>query len=129
MTGCPFCKVAAENCTSGTSPVLSFRDQYPVTPGHTLVIPRRHIATWFEATPEEQSAIFTLVEQVKAELDAEFHPDGYNIGINIGDAAGQTVPHLHVHVIPRYRGDVDDPAHTVGGAVCAQDFGQRIAGP
>lgn len=67
------------------------------------------MATWFEATPEEQTAIFQLVEEVKRKLDAELKPDGYNIGINAGEAAGQTVMHLHVHVIPRYRGDVDDP--------------------
>lgn len=84
-------------------------DLYPVSPGHTLVIPRRLIATWFEATPEEQAAIFQLVDEVKRKLDAEHSPDGYNIGINAGEAAGQTVMHLHVHVIPRYRGDVDDP--------------------
>jgi diadenosine tetraphosphate (Ap4A) HIT family hydrolase len=81
----------------------------PVSPGHTLVVPRRVVATWFDASPEERTAIVALVDEVKSILDARHHPDGYNIGIDAGEAAGQTVMHLHVHVIPRYRGDADDP--------------------
>ena len=88
---------------------FAIRDGFPVSPGHTLVIPRRLVATWFEATREEQLAVLELVDVVKAQLDAELKPDGYNIGINAGVAAGQTVMHLHVHLIPRYRGDVADP--------------------
>jgi superfamily II DNA or RNA helicase/diadenosine tetraphosphate (Ap4A) HIT family hydrolase/SOS-response transcriptional repressor LexA len=96
---------------------FAIRDGYPVTPGHTLVIPFRHVVTWFDATREEQSAILALVDDVKGQLDCGvLHPDGttripdgYNVGFNAGEAAGQTVMHLHVHVIPRYAGDVDDP--------------------
>lgn len=88
---------------------FAVRDGYPVSSGHTLVVSRRLIKTWFDATPEEQAGIMALVAQVKASLDAELAPDGYNIGMNAGDAAGQTVPHLHVHVIPRYKGDMPDP--------------------
>ncbi|HQP35366.1 MAG TPA: DEAD/DEAH box helicase family protein, partial [Polyangiaceae bacterium] len=88
---------------------FAIRDGFPVTEGHTLVIPKRVVATWFEATREEQRAILDLVELVKRQLDEELHPDGYNVGFNDGEAAGQTVMHLHVHVIPRYRGDMDDP--------------------
>ena len=81
-----------------------------MSPGHTLVVPRRLIAGWFEATPDERRAIFDLVDEVRKQLDAGTpQPDGYNIGVNVGEAAGQTVMHLHVHVIPRYRGDVADP--------------------
>ena len=80
-----------------------------MTRGHTLVVPFREVPTWFEATQEEQAAILELVDRVKEQLDAELHPDGYNVGFNVGEAAGQTVMHLHVHVIPRYRGDVPDP--------------------
>ncbi|MFO7653189.1 MAG: DEAD/DEAH box helicase family protein [Candidatus Krumholzibacteriia bacterium] len=109
MAPCPFCHLEDKHVVAGSALAVAVQDGYPVTPGHTLVIPRRHIATWFEASPEEQKALFDLVEQVKAKLDAELHPDGYNIGMNVGEAAGQTVPHLHIHVIPRYRGDVDDP--------------------
>lgn len=83
-------------------------DRFPVSPGHTLVIPRRLVATWFDATPKEQAALMRLVDEVKKQLDAALRPDGYNVGFNAGDAAGQTVMHLHVHVIPRYRGDVPD---------------------
>lgn len=88
---------------------FALRDGFPVSPGHTLVIPKRLVATWFDATRDEQRAIFDLVDEVKRQLNAELRPDGYNIGINVGEPAGQTVMHLHVHVIPRYRGDVDDP--------------------
>jgi len=88
---------------------FAIRDSYPVTEGHTLVIPLRPVATWFEATRSEQTAILQLVDVVKKELDEKFSPDGYNVGFNAGTAAGQTVPHLHVHVIPRYEGDSDDP--------------------
>lgn len=80
-----------------------------MTRGHALVVPKRVVATWFEATREERIAIMDLIDEVKGRLDAEHTPDGYNIGINAGEAAGQTVMHLHVHVIPRYRGDVEDP--------------------
>jgi diadenosine tetraphosphate (Ap4A) HIT family hydrolase len=89
---------------------FAIRDAYPVTPGHTLVIPRREFADWFDATPSERAAIFALVDTIKAQLDArDDPPDGYNIGINAGAAAGQTVFHLHVHVIPRRHGDMADP--------------------
>jgi diadenosine tetraphosphate (Ap4A) HIT family hydrolase len=84
-------------------------DGFPVSPGHTLIVPRRVVASWFEATREEQHALLALMDDVKALLDVRFAPDGYNIGINAGEAAGQTVMHLHVHLIPRYRGDVADP--------------------
>lgn len=88
---------------------FAIRDGFPVSPGHTLVVTRRLVATWFEATPEEQAAVMALVNEVKRRLDESHRPDGYNVGFNAGDAAGQTVPHVHVHVIPRYRGDRADP--------------------
>ncbi|WP_272425260.1 DEAD/DEAH box helicase family protein [Polyangium jinanense] len=105
----PFLKIPPSNWIASNALAFAVPDLYPVSRGHTLVIPRRLIATWFDATPEEQAAIFQLVGEVKRKLGAELSPDGYNIGINAGEAAGQTVMHLHVHVIPRYRGDVDDP--------------------
>lgn len=88
---------------------FAFRDPHPVSPGHTLVVTRRVTPDWFSATPEERAAVLELVEEVKRQLDEELHPDGYNVGFNAGEAAGQTVMHLHVHVIPRFRGDMDDP--------------------
>ena len=89
---------------------FAIRDAFPVSPGHTLVVPRRLFASWFEATAEERAAIFDLVDAVRRQLDASpSPPQGYNVGINVGAVAGQTVAHLHVHVIPRYPGDVADP--------------------
>lgn len=85
------------------------RDAFPVSPGHTLIVPRRHVASWFDATPEERSAMLGLLDDVKAALDRDLRPAGYNVGFNLGDAGGQTVMHLHLHVIPRFPGDVDDP--------------------
>lgn len=88
---------------------LVIRDQFPVSPGHTLIIPRRHIASFFESNAEERSQILSLLEAAKLQLDEEFRPAGYNIGINDGGAAGQTVMHLHLHLIPRFEGDSLDP--------------------
>ena len=88
---------------------VAARDSYPVSKGHTLIIPRRHVASFFETTEEERHAMLKLLDEVKALLDSEHKPDGYNIGINNGPAAGQTVMHLHMHLIPRYAGDRPDP--------------------
>ncbi len=104
-----FLQRPASDHVAANSLAFAIRDGFPVSPGHTLVIPRREIATWFDASREEQHALMELVGEVKALLDAHYHPDGYNIGINVGAAAGQTVMHLHVHVIPRYKGDMADP--------------------
>lgn len=105
----PFLSVPESEWVASNPLAFAIRDRYPVSPGHTLVIPRRPVATWFEATPEEQRALFELVEVVKRELDDTLKPQGYNVGFNVGEAAGQTVFHLHVHVIPRFTGDVADP--------------------
>ena len=105
----PFLQIPQEALLAFNALAFAIRDGFPVTPGHTLVVPRRLVATWFEATREEQVAMLELVEVLKAQLDAELHPDGYNIGINVGAAGGQTVMHLHLHLIPRFAGDVPDP--------------------
>lgn len=84
-------------------------DEFPVNNGHTLLLPQRHCADTFSLTTEEWADLFSLLRQTKEYLDNEFHPDGYNIGINNGEAAGQTIFHLHIHVIPRYAGDVENP--------------------
>ena len=113
--GCPFCGVASPVLESDLA--VALEDRYPVAPGHLLVVPRRHVAEYFAATPEEKSALWALVEEAKAHLDRTRKPDGYNLGVNVGAAAGQTVFHLHVHVIPRYRGDMSDPAGGVRGVI------------
>jgi diadenosine tetraphosphate (Ap4A) HIT family hydrolase len=106
---CPFCNLPQERIIDSNDLALVIRDGYPASPGHTLVMPKRHIGSWFEIAPEEQSAMLILLERAKAVLEEEFKPDGYNIGINDGPTAGQTVPHLHMHLIPRYKGDQEDP--------------------
>jgi diadenosine tetraphosphate (Ap4A) HIT family hydrolase len=88
---------------------IALWDGYPVSPGHALIIPRRHIPSFFDATEPEQSALIALVNAARPLIDQRHRPDGYNVGINIGAAAGQTVFHLHIHVIPRFLGDVDEP--------------------
>ncbi len=84
-------------------------DNYPVTEGHVRIISKREIPTWFDSTEDEQRAIMSLLGKMKLYLQEKYDPDGFNIGINNGEAAGQTIPHLHVHLIPRYEGDMDDP--------------------
>jgi len=106
---CPFCRLPADRITAQDPHCLTIRDGYPVSPGHTLIIPKRHVASFFETTAEEREAILKALDQAKRALDAEFAPAAYNIGINDGPAAGQTVGHLHIHLIPRYEGDQADP--------------------
>lgn len=108
-SSCPFCADLAAATLGGNDLAFYFEDRYPVGRGHTLIVPRRHVATYFEATAAEQVAMWGLLDEAKARLDALHQPDGYNIGINVGAAAGQTVFHLHVHLIPRYDGDMADP--------------------
>jgi diadenosine tetraphosphate (Ap4A) HIT family hydrolase len=86
--------------------VLGLWDRHP---GHALLIPIRHVRTWFEASSEEQASLVRATEFARAAIDSTAPADGYNIGINSGEAAGQTIFHLHVHVIPRRQGDVIDP--------------------
>ncbi|MFO0556328.1 MAG: HIT family protein [Polyangiaceae bacterium] len=117
---CPFCALEESTFLLATDTVVAIRDLHPVSPGHTLVLPRRHVVTYFDATWDEQQALWRAVAEVKRRLDAESSPDGYNVGFNAGEAAGQTVPHLHVHVIPRYRGDVEDPRGGVRGVVAGK---------
>jgi len=88
---------------------FSARDSYPASPGHTVVIPRRHVSSFFDLTPEEVAACMGLIKEEKKNIDEEFNPDGYNIGLNVGPAAGQSIFHVHIHIIPRYKGDVENP--------------------
>ena len=106
---CVFCTLPRERVRLENVHAIAIRDGYPISPGHTLIIPRRHIASVFEATAGEWLEFLVLMDLAKQVLEEEFHPDGYNIGINDGAAAGQTIPHLHLHLIPRYEGDRDDP--------------------
>ena len=106
---CPFCTVPHDRILFESDTALAIRDAFPVSPGHTLIVPRRHIASAVEATSEEFAAIWSLLAEVRAHTVRELKPDGFNVGINDGRAAGQTVMHLHVHLIPRFAGDCSDP--------------------
>ena len=111
MNDCPFCNInnAKDDIVWESKHSIAILDRYPVSTGHTLVIPKRHIKSYFDLTQDEVDELWDSVKNVKEALNYMYEPDGYNIGINIGEAAGQTIPHCHIHVIPRYNGDVEDP--------------------
>lgn len=115
---CPFCKVESERELIASTPLsIAFFDGFPVSPGHTLIIPRRHVASFFDLTKDEQKDMLTLADNVKSIIDDIYHPDGYNVGVNVGEAAGQSVLHVHLHLIPRYKGDVSNPRGGVRGVI------------
>lgn len=105
---CIFCTLPDSSIIDQNELGMAVRDIFPVNPGHTLIMPKRHVSSYFELTDDEVLALMQLLRRAKQAIDAEFKPDDYNIGINNGPLAGQTVPHVHIHVMPRYRGDVDD---------------------
>lgn len=113
----PFLGIPEEQWLASNRLAFAVYDRYPVSPGHALVIPRREVPDWLAASQDERSALIDLVGDVLAILQRERSPDGFNVGFNLGNAAGQTVGHLHVHVIPRYAGDVDDPTGGVRGVI------------
>lgn len=106
---CPFCNPDPSQLAFERPSFFGLWDGFPVSPGHMLVIPRRHLPSWFDATTDQQAALLEGIELARREILLRYKPDGFNIGINISPAAGQTVFHLHLHVIPRYAGDVPDP--------------------
>jgi len=106
---CPFCSLPQERVVHSSELGVVIRDAFPISPGHTLVVPRRHVGSFFELLPNERNQLLDLLDLARQGLDAELNPGGYNIGVNDGAVAGQTVPHLHIHLIPRYRGDQQDP--------------------
>lgn len=113
---CPFCNLEREKIIESR---LSFAiyDNFPVNKGHALIIPQRHIGSFFDLSTEEQSDCILILNKVKQIIQEKYNPDGFNIGININEAAGQTVPHVHIHIIPRYNGDVDEPRGGVRGVI------------
>jgi diadenosine tetraphosphate (Ap4A) HIT family hydrolase len=104
---CPFCAPSRYISENGLAYVIA--DKFPVNPGHLLIITKRHTAYFFPTTEQERIALFSLLDTAKHYLDGEYAPAGYNVGINAGAAAGQTGPHVHVRLIPRYSGDMDTP--------------------
>ena len=106
---CPFCSISPSRIIDEDDLVFAIRDGFPVSPGHTLIIPRRHVSSFFAISGQERSSLMWLLDRARSALEREYTPATYNIGINDGPAAGQTVNHLHIHLIPRYAGDRDDP--------------------
>jgi diadenosine tetraphosphate (Ap4A) HIT family hydrolase len=115
---CPFCKASEEVLRNDLA--FAIYDRAPVTPGHVLIIPRRHVADWFDTTPQEKTAMLALLEQSRILLRHERRPDGFNFGVNCGEVAGQSIFHVHMHLIPRYRGDMNDPLGGVRGVIPAR---------
>ena len=112
---CPFCR--SQEIVIENEWAYADYDSYPVSPGHCLIITRRHVAEYFQATEEEKAAIWALVDEMKVIIDRDYKPDGYNVGVNIGVAGGQSVPHIHIHMIPRYKGDMENPRGGVRGVI------------
>ena len=106
---CPFCTLPDNRIVEENERAVLILDGFPVSPGHSLIIPKRHVGSFFEITDIERAALFKLLDRAKALVSDLHQPDGFNIGINDGAAAGQTVPHLHIHLIPGYYGDLADP--------------------
>jgi diadenosine tetraphosphate (Ap4A) HIT family hydrolase len=110
---CPFCEILSSDDESRiileNEAGIVIRDGFPVALGHTLIIPKHHIGSFFTITEDVRAGLLVLLDKAKEGIDAKYKPDSYNIGVNDGAAAGQTVPHLHIHLIPRYQGDMDDP--------------------
>ncbi len=112
---CPLCghdAVLLENDLA-----YAIADKFPVNPGHLLIIPKRHVADFFLTTGQEKTALLSLLDQAKLHLERKHAPAGYNIGINVGEAAGQTIAHVHLHLIPRYHGDIENPRGGVRGVI------------
>lgn len=115
---CPFCNPEPEReLIVESATAYAIPDKFPVSKGHSLIIPKRHCADYFELSFKEQSACVFMLNEVKRIIAEQYHPDGFNVGINIGEDAGQTVPHVHIHIIPRYKGDVPEPRGGVRGVI------------
>jgi diadenosine tetraphosphate (Ap4A) HIT family hydrolase len=106
---CPFCLVSTERMITKSGPAIAISDKFPVSNGHTLVIPTQHVCSIFDLSEIEFNHLWKCVRQVRHLLIKEWQPAGFNIGLNDGPAGGQTIAHAHVHVIPRYDGDLKDP--------------------
>ena len=117
MSDCIFCNLPKDDSLIQNKYCFAHWSAYEVSEGHLLIIPFRHFGDYFEATDDEKKALWDLVDKGKKLIESKYKPDGYNIGINIGQAAGQTIMHLHIHIIPRYNGDMEDPRGGVRGVI------------
>lgn len=115
---CEFCKeIEKDRIVYEDGTWMAILDNYPVSEGHTLLIPKRHCETYFNLNSNECYTLNATIGVVKMLLDGKYHPDGYNIGCNCGEAAGQSIMHFHLHIIPRYKGDVENPRGGVRGCI------------
>jgi diadenosine tetraphosphate (Ap4A) HIT family hydrolase len=117
---CPFCHLEPERVLEENDLATAFSDAFPVSRGHTLVVPRRHVSDYFDLSAAEVTAVFQLLLRMRCRLAAEHHASSFNVGVNIGDAAGQTLMHVHVHLIPRFPGDVPDPRGGVRNVIAGK---------
>lgn len=121
MKGCPFCNIEnlinSDRIVYQDSTWIAIYDNYPVSKGHVLLIPKRHCTSYFDLNFIELESVSVTIGIIKKLLDKKFNPDGYNIGMNCGEAAGQTVMHCHIHIIPRYNGDCENPRGGVRGVI------------
>jgi diadenosine tetraphosphate (Ap4A) HIT family hydrolase len=121
MDNCPFCKIEKlinkDRIVYQDDTWIAIYDNYPVSQGHVLLIPKRHVETFFNLNMVEFGSLGVTIGIIKMILDKKFHPDGYNIGANCGEVAGQTVMHCHIHIIPRYKGDMENPRGGVRGVI------------
>ncbi len=114
---CIFCNIEKDRIVLQNDTAYAIFDLFPVSKGHLLIIPKKHIKDYFESNEQDREGLWALVEDCKKFLEVKYSPDGYNIGINCGEAAGQTVMHLHIHLIPRYKGDIHNPRGGVRGVI------------
>ena len=119
---CPFCSPFGDDIITKNTLCYARWDRFPVSKAHLLIIPFRHTSDYFTLTNEEKLAMENLIEECKTIVEDNFNPDGYNIGYNIGKAAGQTVMHCHCHFIPRYKGDTDNPRGGVRRVVAGKYY-------
>lgn len=118
---CIFCdKIKEDNTLFETFEWIALFDEYPVSKGHTLLIPKEHFETYFDLPDKYLKSIDTTIKQTKKILDEKFHPDWYNIGFNCGETAGQSIMHFHIHIIPRYKGDIENPRGGIRGVIPAK---------
>lgn len=115
---CKFCeKIEKDRIILETSEWIAFYDAYPVTKGHILLVSKEHFETFFDLPDRLKDSLLFRINDIKEILNNKFHPDGYNIGCNCGEAAGQTINHFHLHIIPRYKGDCENPRGGVRGVI------------
>ena len=119
---CIFCSIPEENWIAENELAYAIYDLYPQSKGHALIIPKKHSDNYFELSDEEKSNLPVVIEEAKKLIENKFNPHGYNIGMNCGEAAGQTVFHFHCHIIPRYHGDMENPRGGVRHCVVGKGY-------